>query len=238
MNRVLLLILIAGLTFLVVLFAMRPDLLDSVWLWLVGLSGAIIKGFHLIIDFFKDKFSSDKEGEKSSEQNDRLSASKTNDTFTGVTLKLLRQSGDETSTTGTLYLNNKYYCRTLEPPADTTESSGRSRVPAGVYHIQFLNKDSNLTLKYKEKYPEWFIRHLQLTNVPGLNEVVIHNAGDSSGINGFVVFNSLNIGNRASFLSNSTETYRRLYEFLSDNLNMKVPVQIVIYDEKWIEKLN
>jgi len=32
MNRILLLILIAGLTFLVVLFALRPDLLDTVWL--------------------------------------------------------------------------------------------------------------------------------------------------------------------------------------------------------------
>ncbi len=61
MNRILLLILIAGLTFLVVLFALRPDLLDTVWLWLVGLSGAIVKGFHLLIEFFKDKFSSDKE---------------------------------------------------------------------------------------------------------------------------------------------------------------------------------
>jgi hypothetical protein len=232
MNRILLLILIAGLTFLVVLFALRPDLLDTVWLWLVGLSGAIVKGFHLLIEFFKDKFSSDKENNESSERSDESTVSRNRDEFTGITLKLLRYSSDEATTTGMLYLGNTHYCLTLEPRAS------KKRIPAGIYETQFLKENTNLTLKYKEKYPEWFTRHLQLKDVPGLKEVVIHNAGDNSGTNGPVVFNSLNIGNKTSFLSNSTETYRRLYEFLSNNLDRNIPVRIIIYDEKWIEKLN
>jgi len=39
MNRLLLLVLIAGATFLIILFALKPELIDNIWLWLVGLSG-------------------------------------------------------------------------------------------------------------------------------------------------------------------------------------------------------
>ena len=238
MNRILLLILIAGLTFLVVLFTLRPDLLDTVWLWLVGLSGAIIKGFHLIIEFFKEKFSDEKERGESKEQSNESSASENRDKFTGITLKLLRNTGDDATSTGMLYIKNANYCLTLESQSGKAESTSMRRIPAGTYQIQFLKEKNNLTLKYKEKYPECFVWHLQLKDVPELSPFFIHDAGDNSGVNGLVVFNSLNIGNKTSFISNSMETYRRLYEFLSDNLERNVPVQIIVYDEKWIEKLN
>jgi len=204
----------------------------------VGLSGAIVKGFHLLIEYFKEKFSSDKEDGEDNEQSGNSSAQKNRDSFTGITLKLLRYSSDDTTTTGTLYLNNTYYCLTLEPPAGSREATGNKRIPAGTYEIQFSKEDAGLTQKYKEKYPEWFIRHLQLKDVPGLNSVIIHNANDTTSTAGFVVFNTLNIGNKTSFLSNSEETYRRLYRFLSDNLDMNIQVRIIVYDEKWIEKIN
>jgi len=131
-----------------------------------------------------------------------------------------------------LYLGNTFYCLTLESQAS------KKRIPIGIYEIQFLKENTNLTLKYKEKHPEWFTRHLQLKDVPGLNSVIIHNANDTTSTAGFVVFNTLNIGNKTSFLSNSEETYRRLYRFLSDNLDMNIQVRIIVYDEKWIEKIN
>jgi hypothetical protein len=43
MNRILLLILIAGITFLVILSISRADMLKDIWLWLVGLAGPIVK---------------------------------------------------------------------------------------------------------------------------------------------------------------------------------------------------
>jgi hypothetical protein len=43
MNRILLLILIAGITFLIVLLISRIDLMKDIWLWLVGLAGPIVK---------------------------------------------------------------------------------------------------------------------------------------------------------------------------------------------------
>ena len=43
MNRVLFLIAVAALTFVVILFASRPDLWDKFILWIVGLAGIIIR---------------------------------------------------------------------------------------------------------------------------------------------------------------------------------------------------
>ncbi len=240
MNRILLLILIAGLTFLIVLFAVKPELLESVWLWLIGLSGAIVKAFQLLIEFFKNRFSGDNETseKKDSEDSNQAMTESSVESFAGFTLKLLRYSNNNATTTGMLYFDNSYYCLTLEDSSNDTDERKKKRIPAGIYPIQYLKENTNLTLKYKERNPEWFIWHLQLKNVQGLGNVIIHNAGDFTGVNGLLVFSSLNIGNRKTFLSNSKETYRRLYEFISKKLDSNVPVRIIVYDENWIEKLN
>ncbi len=240
MNRILLLILIAGLTFLIVLFAVKPELLESVWLWLIGLSGAIVKAFQLLIEFFKDKFSGDKETseKKDSGDSNQPMAESSVESFSGITLKLLRYNNDGTTMVGMLYIDNTHYCYTLENSNHNTEVSSGKLLNAGSYPIQFLKEDTELTLKYKEKYYEWFIWHLQIKNVPESDTVLIHDAGNHTDTTGLLVFNSLNIGNKKSFLSNSRETYRRLYEFLSEKLNNNIPVRIIIYDEKWVEKLN
>ncbi len=53
MNRILLLILIGGITFLIILFVSRPELLTDFWLWAIGLAGPIIKVFDAIIQKLK-----------------------------------------------------------------------------------------------------------------------------------------------------------------------------------------
>jgi CBS domain containing-hemolysin-like protein len=67
MNRLLLLILIAGLTFLIVLFASKPELIEQIWLWVIGLAGPIIKVIQEIVNFFKRMFG----GEKDSPDNNK-----------------------------------------------------------------------------------------------------------------------------------------------------------------------
>lgn len=56
MNRFLLLVLIAGLTFLVILFAARPDLWDKFLLWFVGLAGVIVRLVSLVIERLRKLF--------------------------------------------------------------------------------------------------------------------------------------------------------------------------------------
>lgn len=56
MNRFLLLVLIAGLTYLVILFVARPDLWDKFMLWFVGLAGVIVRLVSVVIKRLKQLF--------------------------------------------------------------------------------------------------------------------------------------------------------------------------------------
>ncbi len=67
MNRVLLLILIAGLTFLVILFFSRADLANNFWLWVVGLAGPLYKSVDMLFAKIKSLFLQPKEEDKPDE---------------------------------------------------------------------------------------------------------------------------------------------------------------------------
>jgi hypothetical protein len=56
MNRILLLIFVAGITFLVILTASRPDLFKEFWLWIVGLAGPAYKILQATFQKIKNTF--------------------------------------------------------------------------------------------------------------------------------------------------------------------------------------
>lgn len=244
MNRVLLLILVAAATFLIVLLAVKPELLDGVWLWLVGFAGVIAKGFELVAKFFRDLFSSDKEPAGKNETTAGATAGSRTEAnkaapFNGVSLSLLRYSDDGSTTLGLLEIDNQFYCYTLEDTFHEEKIPGETRIPKGTYPIRLRKEETELTLKYRERFPEWFTWHLQLQGVPGFESVYIHNGGDHTHTEGCIlVSDSLNVSNQKTYLSNSRETFRRLYGYLTGQLEKNIPAQITIYDENWITKIN
>lgn len=245
MNRFLLLVLVAGATFLIVLFALKPELIDNIWLWLVGLSGVIVKSFQSMIDFFKDKFSSDKEkpeeteSEANNQEDSNHSDNNPEETFNGISLSLFRYSDDGETTIGLLNIDRQFYCYTLEDTFHEAKIKGKTRIAAGIYSVEFRSETTELTLKYRDRYPEWFTFHLQLQNVPGFDSIYMHNGGDHTDTDGCIlVSDSLNINNQKTFLSNSRETFKRLYGYLTEQLDKNIPIRIIIYDEDWIKKIN
>ncbi len=244
MNRFLLLVLVAGATFLIILFAVKPELIDNIWLWLIGLSGVIVKTFQSLVDFFKRKFSGDKEkpdnaeAETNNQGNNNFSETETDKDFNGVSLSLLRYSDDGETSIGLLGINQKFYCYTLEDTFHEEKIKGETRIPAGTYFIEFRREATELTLKYRDIYPEWFTFHLQLLDVTGFDSIYIHNGGDHTHTEGCIlVSDSLNVNNENTFLSNSRETYRRLYGYLMEQLDNNIPLRITIYDENWIKNI-
>jgi len=245
MNRFLLLVLIAGATFLIILFAVKPELIENIWLWIIGLSGAIVKAFQMLIEFFKEKFSSDKETTEKKEpevsEGETVNTKNTgsHEPFNGITLSLLRFSDDKETTLGLLSINDQFYSYTLEDTFHEEKIAGETRIPAGTYPVQFRKEETELTLKYRERYHEWFTFHLQLQNVPGFDSIYIHNGGDHTHTEGCIlVSDSLNVSNEKTFLSNSRETYRRLYSYLREQLDNNIPARIIIHNENWIKKIN
>ena len=63
MNRIATLIFIAILTFVIVLFIQRPELLEEIWIWIIGLIGTILDAGRRLLDFFQNRLSPDKEAQ-------------------------------------------------------------------------------------------------------------------------------------------------------------------------------
>ncbi|HBL75809.1 MAG: hypothetical protein A2W90_04725 [Bacteroidetes bacterium GWF2_42_66] len=235
MKRILLLVIIAGITFLVILFARKPELISDIWIWLIGLSGLIVKGFQYIIEYFKDLFNP---APKPGANENTETEAKPRDLFSGTSLKLLRISDDGKTTIGLLFVNNRFYCYTLEDARREVKIPGETRIPAGTYLITFRKELSELTQKYRDLYPDWFSFHLQLNNVPEFDLVYLHNGGDHTDTEGCIlVSDSIQVQNKNTMLTNSRITFRRLYEFISEQLSGGTACRIIIQDENWINDL-
>jgi len=232
MKRVLLLVVVAGLTFLVILFATKPELLNDIWIWAIGLSGLIIKGFQSIIEYFKGLFDGD-------ESKSQAVAPSEPDTFSGNKLKLLRVSDDGDTTIGMLYVNDQFYCYTLEDTGKRTDNPAEVRIPAGSYPISFSKQNDEMTLSYRAKYPSWFGKHLQLSQVPKHDAVYIHHGGSHRDTTQgcILVSDSIQAIGTDTELTNSMLTFQRLYQFVSQQLAAGTAHRISIYDEQWINQL-
>lgn len=225
MKRIFTLLFIAILAFLVVYFIKKPEVLENIWLWLVGLVGSIIAAGKRLVDYFKGE---DKEKEDQ--------VAKEPDNFIGLTLRLMRYSDDGNTTLGLIYIADSFYCYSLEDTFQLQKVAGATRIPAGTYDIDFRKEESPLTKKYREKYPDWFTFHLQLDNVPGFENIYIHSGGTATDTEGcLLVSDSLNVSDKAKFLTNSRSTFKRLYNFTSKELNSGKKVRIQILDENWFQ---
>lgn len=225
MKRIITLLFIAALAFLVVYLVQKPGALEDIWLWLVGLAGSIVAAGKKLIDYFKG-------GDKSDKDN----AVQPKDDFDGLTLRLKRYSDDGQTTLGLVYIGDHFYCYSLEDTFQVHKVAGQTRIPAGVYTINFREEESPLTKKYRDKYPDWFTYHLQLQSVPGFENIYIHSGGTSEDTAGcLLVSDSFNISDKAKFLTNSRATFKKLYTFLSKELKGGKQIRIQIFDENWFQ---
>jgi hypothetical protein len=81
--------------------------------------------------------------------------------FEGTDLKLIRKTSDELSTEGEMYINNVFFCYTIELPKVSAYGSNVC-IPEGTYFLQ----------KYLS--PHWGFEVPLLQNVPGRSEIEIH----------------------------------------------------------------
>ena len=246
MKRFYTLLVIAIIAFAVIFFTKRPDVFNEIWLWIIGLAGSIIEIFRRLFGFLrKEESSVDLQRTYTSNFSLTGSAKQTElqdlatDNFKGVTITVLRYSDDGTTTIGLLYLNGFFYCYTLEDTFREVKIAGQTRIPAGKYSIDFIRHETELTMKYRSLFPEWFHFHLEIKNVPNYTGVYIHSGGDHTHTAGcLLVSDSLSVKNETKFLTNSKKTFRRLYTYLRTELEKGTPVRLVMRDEAWFAKLN
>jgi hypothetical protein len=265
MNRFLALLFIALVTFAIVLLATNPDWVSEIWLYVIGLFGLIGKIFKSAANRFKNVFKdiaakkeeTKKEPVKTSlaqplpvsnavadtHRKLPLKAPATADDFHGLTLTLLRYTDDGETTLGMLFINDQYLCLTLEDAHHEEKVPGETRIPAGIYNITFREAESDLTKRYRERFPDWFTYHLELQGVPGFNFVYIHSGGNHRDTDGsprdgcILVSDSLTTTDQGAYLTNSRNTFKKLYQLISQTLLNNRKVRIIIKDEVWFSQL-
>ncbi len=250
MNRLIILVVIALITFAIVYFMMRPEVLGNIWLWLIGFAGVIVqvvrKLYSSLTDDGKEKDSENVSSQASNplelivNEHKRTELKElATDQFKGVTLTVLRYSDDGATTVGLLYLNGFFYCYTLEDAHRDVKIMGETRIPAGKYEIDFNRADTNLTLKYRNANPEWFKYHLEIKKIPGFQGVYIHNGGTHKDTDGcLLVSDSLSVSEANKSLTNSKNTFKRLYIYIKEELDKGTKVRLIMRDEAWFAKLN
>lgn len=160
--------------------------------------------------------------------------------FAGLQLMLLRYVDDGQTTLGMLFVDNRYFSMTLEDTYHETKIKGQTRIPAGTYEIRFQSALTDLTKKYRERFPDWFTNHIELQNVPGYVGIYIHSGGNHKHTEGCLLVSdayTLGAEGPAFKISDSNETFRKLYLRLSAALTQEQRVRITIKDENWIANL-
>lgn len=239
MKRILLLLLVAVVTFLLIALYKNPEILSNIWLWLVGLVGAIIKFGRKLIEYVVSFFKNEEE-----KTDDSVATTTPVKTINQSVLKadihieLLRYTDDGETTIGLLYIDKKFYCYTLEDAFHAQKIPGQTRIPAGSYQLGLRKEITPLTEKYRERYPEWFTFHLELLNVPNFTSIYIHSGGDHTDTEGCIlVSDSLSTSDAQTFLTNSRNTFKTMYKFLSAHLDNNKKIMIKVQDESWANEL-
>jgi hypothetical protein len=228
---------------------MRPDVWSEIWLWLIGLAGVIVQMVRKLVAPFMGEMKASDNVSKTQDANlqELLVNGKKNaelkelttDQFKGVSLTVLRYSDDGSTTVGLLYLNGFFYCYTLEDAHRDVKIAGNTRIPSGKYEVDFNRAETDLTIKYRNNYPEWFTYHLEIKNIPGFRGVYIHNGGTHQDTEGCIlVSDSMSVSDTAKSLTNSRNTFKRLYTYLKEEIEKGTKVRLIIRDEAWFAKLN
>lgn len=151
-------------------------------------------------------------------------------------LKLERIFKGDTYTIGKLYINNEYFCDTLEDKdrgltsdmsLDEIKSikiKGVTAIPTGTYSIT-LDVQSPKFSTYKQyAFCNGYLP--RLIDVPGYEGVLIHIGNTDSDSDGCVLVGKNTV---KGMVTNSTETFKKLYPILkeaSDN-NESITITIV-----------
>ncbi len=286
MRNFVILILVALLAIAILLFIFNPEILEKIWLWIVGLIGFIISAIRNAIKGLVGLFKKDEEESTTTAASTKtdpsanlsvsspqpastIPATTTNDRtlviqeyedkinelegqililenqlkkvteydqFQGTTLTVLRYFDDGATTLGLLFLNDKFFCYTLEDTYREVKIKKETRIPQGTYVLGFNRHLTGLTKTYRKSRP-WFEYHLHVKDVPNYQGVYIHVGNTIKDTEGcLLVADSINSSSAKRSIYNSRETFKRLYLTLKPIIDSEKPVRIKYYNEDWFKR--
>ena len=135
-------------------------------------------------------------------------------------LKVVRYSSSKESTLGLLFIDGVFVCYTLEDEHRTVKVMGETRIPAGRYQIQ-LRDFGGHHWRYLKRYGSEFHKGmLQIVDVPGFTDILIHKGNDDDDTAGCLLLGGTANNNqeKVGFIGSSTLAYNRIYPVVRDAL--------------------
>jgi hypothetical protein len=258
MNRFVGLLLIALIAVLVLVFILNPQLLDKVWLWVIGFIGYILalieKGFNSIKNLFRrdpekpeGKENAPAPGIETGPKRpepiiDELERILINNPQKGRLLTecdvtVIRYLDDGDTTLGMLFLNNKFFSYTLEDTHNDEKISGDTRIPEGIYPLELNRNLTDLTKRYRKRFP-WFEYHIELKEIPNYSLVYIHIGNTHVDTRGCIlVADGVNAASTEKMVTHSQRAFERLYKTLNPKLAAGQKMTLQILNEDWFERV-
>lgn len=124
-----------------------------------------------------------------------------------------------TYTIGELSVNNKYLCDTLEDRVRPTGEKvyGETAIPSGTYTVTLSYSN-----RFKKTMPE-------ILNVPNFSGIRIHCGNSSKDTEGCLLVGKWD-GKTENWISDSKNSYNKLYSLLEEAFNKKENIIITIKD--------
>lgn len=145
---------------------------------------------------------------------------------------LQRYSDNKESTLGLWFMDGKFDGYTLEDEARTVKVSGETRIPAGVYELRLREVMSQMTEKYRAKYP-WFTWHIEIMAVPGFQYVYVHIGNIDDDTDACILRGDTTNNNNVStgFIGQSVPSFERWYKRMQPHLASGGQAYLTIRDE-------
>ena len=254
---------VAIVALVVLLLIVNPEILDKIWLWLIGFAGGILGLFRNFYDQALSVFSKKldvpdlkpkqepaiavlpntqletvQKLDNLARKIDEKSLTQLNSTFNGTTLTVLRYIDDGETTLGLLFFRDSFFSYSLEDTYRDVKVMGETRIPAGEYTVDFNKMVTDLTQTYRNKYP-WFAYHLEIKDVPNFGDVYIHIGNTSADTMGcLLIADGIDSSSAHKSLTLSMQAFQRFYKRMKDLLDNGEKIRIVIHDENWFQKIN
>ena len=141
-------------------------------------------------------------------------------------LTLNRFSGADESTLGLLYVDEKFFCYTLEDQYNEPKVPGETRIPNGRYKIELRN-EGGMTERYAQRF-DFHKGMLWLRNVPNFQFIYIHTGNNDDHSEGCILVGDGQVTNivERGTVTSSVAAYTRLYKHITGALE--------IGEEVWI----
>lgn len=253
------LLLLALVILTIAFFIYNPQVIENIWMWLVGLIGYIVyflnKGADAIKNLFKSPASSGSQGQgKNTSEKVPLTQLENKEpdisdlerlinkiqpeeeSLSQTDLTVLRYTDDGQTTLGLLFIDGRFFAYTLEDTHRDEKISANTRIPEGRYPLSINPNMTDLTKRYRNRFP-WFEYHIEIQNIPNYDLVYIHIGNSHQDTRGCILLaDGVNAASAEKMVTHSQKAYERFYQSIYPRVSSNSPLSIRILNEDWIKK--